>query len=84
MKVENGVSKKDLSKTRRSLLPSLQIKPCGVRCRSGESFSIQHGNSAKRLLRSSLFTVDSTFSMLLETEAWLPQERACRLCSTVM
>ena len=36
--VDNGVSKKELPKTRRLLLPSLQMKPCGARNRSGNVF----------------------------------------------
>ena len=73
MQVENGVSKKDLSKTRQSLLPSLQIRPCSVRHRSGKNRSSQHGNAATHLLRSSLFRVDFTFGMMFATEVKLTQ-----------
>ena len=83
MQVDSGVSKKYPSKTRQSLLSSLKIKPCGVIWKSGKNFSIQHGNIASHLLRSSLFKVVSTFEMLLETEAWLPQERDCMHCYAV-
>ena len=70
--VENGISKKDPSKTRRSVLPSLQIKPCGERHRSWKNFSSQHGNIDVHVSRSSLFRVYSTFGILFDTEAWLP------------
>ena len=72
MQVENGVSKKEPSKMRRSLLPSLQIMPCGMRQSYGNNRSSQHGNAAACLLHSSLFRVDSTFGMLLATKEWLP------------
>ena len=66
---ENGVSRKGPSKTRRSFLNSLQIKPCGMRCKSRNKFSIQNGNATAHLLRYSLFRIVSTLVMLLETEA---------------
>ena len=46
MQVDDGVSKKDLSKTRQSVLPSLQINPCELRYKSGNNCSSQHGNTA--------------------------------------
>ena len=64
MHMENGVSKKDPSKTRQSIFPYLQIKPCGVRYRSGKNCSSQHGNDSTHLVRSSLLRVDSTFGAL--------------------
>ena len=70
MQVENSVSKKDLSNTRRSFSPSLQIRHCGVTHRLKKKY-IRHGNDAVYLLRSSLFKVFSTLVIFLKTEVWL-------------
>ena len=78
MQVKNSVSKKDPSKTRRSLLPSLEIKPCGARYRSGNNCSGHNVNAATCLLRSSLLRVASTFGIVFDAEACLPQAQDCR------
>ena len=77
MQVDNGVSKKDPSKTRRSLLAPFQTKPCGVRHESGKNFYSQNGNASTHFLRSSFLMMFSTFAIMLETDEWLPQARAC-------
>ena len=84
MKEENGVSRKDPSKTRRSFLPSLQIKPCEVRRKCGKNLSIQHGNTDTFLLCSSLLRIVSTLVMLLEMEVNFPHAWACLRCYAVM
>ena len=73
MHVDNVVSKEDSSKSRRSLLPSLQIKPFRVRHMSGKNYSNQHGNDSACLFRSYLFRVEYSFGMLFDIEAWLPR-----------
>ena len=82
--MENGVSKKDPSKTRRSFFPSLKIRPCSARHSSGNNCSSHHGNTATHFLYSTLFRVDSTVGTLLATDACLPYAQACRRCSAVM
>ena len=72
MQMENGVSKKDASKTRRSILPYLKMRIYGASHRSGKNFSSQHGNTTMSLLRSSLLRVDSTFGMLFATGVQFP------------
>ena len=68
MQMEKGVSINDLSNTRRSFLPSLQTRSCGVRNRSGKKCSNQNEKVATCLLHSSLFKVFSTFVRLLLTK----------------
>ena len=68
MKVENGVSRKDLSNSRRSFFPSLIIKPCGVRYNSGNIFSSQRGNDVVFFLHLSLLRVVSDLVIFLEME----------------
>ena len=82
-RAEKGVCEKELSKTRRSFLPYLQIRPCGVRNRFGENRSNQKGNSVAHLLRSFLFKLVSTLGRCLATEAWFPQTRTSRSCYAV-
>ena len=83
MQVENGVSKKDPSKTRRSLLPSMQMRTCGVKHGSEKNCSIQNRNTSTCLLCSSFFRVDSSFGMLFATKACLPQAWFFRRYSSV-
>ena len=69
MQVDNGISRKDPSNKRQSFFPSLQIKPCGIRFKSGKNLLSYRGNAAKCLLRSSLLSVVSTLVIFLETYA---------------
>ena len=84
MQVENSVSRKDPSNARRSILHSLQIRSCGLRCKSGMNFSSQNRNAATFLLLSSLFTVVSNLVISLEMDEWLPQERDFLRWSSMM
>ena len=68
IQADNGVSRKYPSKVRRSFLPYLQIKPFGVRCKSGKNLSSQHGNADVHLFRSFLRRVVSTFVFFCKTE----------------
>ena len=61
MQVVTGLSRKYLSNARRLFFPSLQIKPCGVRYKSGKNLFSQNGNIAVHLLRSSLIRIVSIF-----------------------
>ena len=84
MQADNGVSRKDLSTTRRTFLLSLKIKLSGVRHKSGENISSQHENAAAHFFRSSLLRVVSTLVLFLDTEASEPHTRACLYCHAVM
>ena len=44
--MENCFSRKDLSKTKRSFLPSFQIKPYGLRCKRGKNLCSQNRNTS--------------------------------------
>ena len=77
MQVEKCFSKKDLSNERRLFLPSLNIRSCRIRQKSGKKWSTQHGNAAMNLLLSSLFKAVSTFVMFLKMEGWLSQKWDC-------
>ena len=48
MQVDDGVSENDPPKTRQSLLPSFQIKPCRLRHRSRKNCSSQNEKIATR------------------------------------
>ena len=82
MQSENGVSRKDPSNTRKSCLPSLQIKPCGGMRKSGKNISSHHGNVTSQLLRSSLLRLFSTFVIF-----WRLRRGFCRhgiLCASLL
>ena len=72
MRMEEGVSKNEPSKTRRSFLPTLKIRPCGTRHVSEKKRSSQHESSTACFLCSSLISVFSTLVRFLETEGRLP------------
>ena len=81
---ENGVSAKDPSKTIRSFLPSLKIKPCGVRHKFVKNLSSHHVNTSTCLSRSYLLMVVSTLAMFLDVGVWLPRAWSCLGCSALM
>ena len=68
MQVDKGVSKNYVSNERRSFFPSLQVRHCGMRHKSGKTHSSKHGNASTRFLHSSLFKLVYTFVMFLEME----------------
>ena len=67
MQVDNSVSRKDMLNTRRYFLPSLKMRPCGMRHKSGKKRYRQNRSAAMFLLCSSFLEVVSTLFMFLET-----------------
>ena len=68
IQMENGISKKDLSK-RDDRFCLFQIRPCGMTRKSGGNSS-QSVNAAVCLSHSSFFKVVFALVVFLETDAW--------------